>query len=392
MKHYYITYIFFVLIGNFNYLLYSDGFFAGTLVKTPQGYARIENLQIDDAVTAFAADGSVSQSRIMAIGVRNSTEYIAIQSDELTIYVALDQLFYISESSAWKRANELVVGEQIGSLRINDITTHHAPCTIYQLSLEQHHVYYVSTYDIAVHNIVPIAIGISLAFGGGSITFSGLLCEIALFGCILGAHLTHKKQSDSLHSIDALPSIEKPKQQFECAAIGGYNVCVSVPENSNHYEVEYSIAVPNNDRKKDIWEEKKTAAEQEKPQEDMQKDAPSKKDEPAEEAQAPGKPAEKDGFVPKKKWEGKNGKHRKNCVSKTDFFKNKKVKSRYFYWKDQIYKKKSSVDPLCKKGEYLKWDKLHNDVEVYDKHGRHVGSLDPLTFELYKMAVNGRKM
>jgi hypothetical protein len=39
-----------------------------------------------------------------------------------------------------------------------------------------------------------------------------------------------------------------------------------------------------------------------------------------------------------------------------------------------------------------RWDHTHNDIEVFDKRGRHLGSMDPTTGEMYKPPVAGRKM
>jgi len=41
---------------------------------------------------------------------------------------------------------------------------------------------------------------------------------------------------------------------------------------------------------------------------------------------------------------------------------------------------------------FYKWDHTHNDIEVYDRSGRHLGSLDPQTGEMYKPPVPGRKL
>ncbi len=38
------------------------------------------------------------------------------------------------------------------------------------------------------------------------------------------------------------------------------------------------------------------------------------------------------------------------------------------------------------------WDHTHNDVEVFNAHGRHLGSARPLTGETYKPAVKGRRL
>jgi intein/homing endonuclease len=42
------------------------------------------------------------------------------------------------------------------------------------------------------------------------------------------------------------------------------------------------------------------------------------------------------------------------------------------------------------KKRYYEWDYTHNDIEVYDKNGRHIGSMDPRTGDLYKPPVRGR--
>ncbi len=41
---------------------------------------------------------------------------------------------------------------------------------------------------------------------------------------------------------------------------------------------------------------------------------------------------------------------------------------------------------------YYEWDYTHNDIEVYNKRGEHLGSMDPATGEIYKPAVPGRKL
>lgn len=45
-----------------------------------------------------------------------------------------------------------------------------------------------------------------------------------------------------------------------------------------------------------------------------------------------------------------------------------------------------------KKTLYYEWDYTHNDIEVYDRKGNHRGSMDPVTGEIYKPAVPGRKL
>jgi hypothetical protein len=40
--------------------------------------------------------------------------------------------------------------------------------------------------------------------------------------------------------------------------------------------------------------------------------------------------------------------------------------------------------------QYYSWDHLHNEIEVFDKLGKHLGVIDPTTGEWIKAAVKGR--
>ncbi|MFS0864919.1 colicin E3/pyocin S6 family cytotoxin [Fredinandcohnia sp. 179-A 10B2 NHS] len=38
------------------------------------------------------------------------------------------------------------------------------------------------------------------------------------------------------------------------------------------------------------------------------------------------------------------------------------------------------------------WDSLHGEIEVFDRHGRHMGSAHALTGVIFKSAVKGRRL
>lgn len=92
------------------------------------------------------------------------------------------------------------------------------------------------------------------------------------------------------------------------------------------------------------------------------------------------------GFNPDPKDDDNNSNTERICntITKTEFFKS--ISKEYEYWRDNIYKRKHKAKGLDKKTEYLKWDHLHNDVEAYDKWGKHLGSYNPKTLQLYKQA------
>jgi len=59
-------------------------------------------------------------------------------------------------------------------------------------------------------------------------------------------------------------------------------------------------------------------------------------------------------------------------------------------WKElKPYKGKTKTNGLSgNKQEFYQWDYTHNDIEVYDRNGDHLGSMDPKTGKMYKPAKN----
>jgi hypothetical protein len=42
--------------------------------------------------------------------------------------------------------------------------------------------------------------------------------------------------------------------------------------------------------------------------------------------------------------------------------------------------------------EYYEWDHTHGDIEVYDRTGKHLSTRDPVTGEMTKPPVPGRRL
>lgn len=61
-------------------------------------------------------------------------------------------------------------------------------------------------------------------------------------------------------------------------------------------------------------------------------------------------------------------------------------------WKDfKSYKGKTKTNGQTgKKKRFYEWDYTHQDIEVYDSNGKHLGSMDPFDGEMYKGPVKGR--
>ena len=63
-------------------------------------------------------------------------------------------------------------------------------------------------------------------------------------------------------------------------------------------------------------------------------------------------------------------------------------------WKSLGKADSSGVKTTGKGGDklYYQWDYTHKDIEVYNRHGKHLASMDPATGEWYKPEVPGRTL
>ncbi|MCC8027696.1 MAG: DUF6531 domain-containing protein [Clostridium sp.] len=68
------------------------------------------------------------------------------------------------------------------------------------------------------------------------------------------------------------------------------------------------------------------------------------------------------------------------------------IKGESKVWKelDNVKGQDRKTSGSGKSKKYYEWDHTHNDIEVYDGRGNHLGSMDPKTGEMYKPAVPGR--
>ena len=57
---------------------------------------------------------------------------------------------------------------------------------------------------------------------------------------------------------------------------------------------------------------------------------------------------------------------------------------------DKVKGKDRRTSGHGKTQRYYEWDHTHNDIEVYNSKGKHLGSMDPVTGEMYKPPVKGR--
>jgi hypothetical protein len=182
--------------------IFPEGFPAGTLVKTPQGYVLIENIKHGDQVICFDKYKKITTGSVIGITTKITSQAIILTIDHASIITDYDQLLYIVPDQNWFHADTLQKGHQLLNsahtpVRIRSVTTCSREIVTYVLSIKDHHNYFVSHEDILTHNN-PILIG--AATSGPTIVatiieIGSALCLTA--GCIWSIFLDNKSHHNN---------------------------------------------------------------------------------------------------------------------------------------------------------------------------------------------------
>lgn len=231
-----------------------SGFVAGTLVKVPDGYEPIEILVPGSMVYSLDKQGHVCFSKVKKIISYKCCRAVVFQLQDVEIVTVPFQKYYIS--NFWQDAKDITIDTKLSSLigaeiSINSIQTCEQEVEFFDIQLEDVHTFCVTRHDIVVHNFPPVFIGIAFSVGGG-ITFEGIQFGICVIGIWLGTKFLKKSEGQD--------------------------------DLNGPIEVVATCDVGSNEKEEIVFY--------------MQ-------DDNSQGAQAPGKPTEDDGFVPKKKWDGK---------------------------------------------------------------------------------------
>lgn len=214
---------------------------------------------------------AIVNSRLKSAGESQSNCYFQISFDDNQhndILCTPSQEFYDVNGRHWILALRLQVGTQLlsaeGMRTITSIKFLKKPLNVYALEVENTHNFFAGSYAIATHNMaIPWALtaGLGVSFGAGAAaggTAGGCFGPITFIG---GAAL---------------------------GGIIGIAIKTFIDSEQSKYKLHFDIDRIEDLHKTNILYEDKS-----------------------DDAQAPGKPTENDGFVPKKNWDGKKVKHRR---------------------------------------------------------------------------------
>lgn len=132
-------------------------FVAGTLVKTEDGYKRIEEIREGDIVYSFDELNNEIVLREVKNLITNSVdEIIKIETENQIIEASLEHPFYIKEKG-WVEAKDLQQDDILITLnheeKIKNISRdYYFKKDVYNLEIEGSHTFYITEDDILTHN------------------------------------------------------------------------------------------------------------------------------------------------------------------------------------------------------------------------------------------------
>ena len=133
-------------------------FVAGTMVHTPEGLKAIETLTPDDVVFAFDADTmQVVEAPVVNLHVHEGESVFELVAGETMLLATGNHPFYLEEHGKYERLDHLERGYQLRqldgqSVPVESIKPQEQPQTVYNITVDGLHNYFVGQHGILVHN------------------------------------------------------------------------------------------------------------------------------------------------------------------------------------------------------------------------------------------------
>jgi hypothetical protein len=139
-------------------------FLSGTLVKSRNGFSKIEDIKVGDEVTSFE-DGKITQSKVSRIYERQRDFYYSLIAGDYKVKASAEHPFYAG-GGKYKEISKLKKGDTVYVLQNNLLaakkvtsnTRVERSTPVYNMTVDNTHTYFAN--DFAVHNksTCPVAL------------------------------------------------------------------------------------------------------------------------------------------------------------------------------------------------------------------------------------------
>ncbi len=136
----------------------ADGFIAGTLVQTKEGFVPIESIQVGDLVMSCDLNGGAcNEQKVSELFQTKANSYLEIDLGDSTIGVSEKHHFFSTAESKWMAAQDFGRSMQMMKFNFEDVEWKEMrsiakEVTLFNLTVEATHNYVVSVKQILVHN------------------------------------------------------------------------------------------------------------------------------------------------------------------------------------------------------------------------------------------------
>ncbi|WP_322908152.1 polymorphic toxin-type HINT domain-containing protein, partial [Paenibacillus sp. SGZ-1009] len=133
-------------------------FTAGTKVQTDEGEKNIEDIQVGDKVLSKnETTGEIAYKEVTDTFNHETDEIYNIHVGDQTIESTYNHPFYVKDKR-WTFVKDLKVGDLLvqsdgSTLKIESIELFHKHVTVYNMTVDEFHTYFVSDLGVWVHNI-----------------------------------------------------------------------------------------------------------------------------------------------------------------------------------------------------------------------------------------------
>lgn len=182
--------------------LQSEGFSAGTLIKTPTGYKPIENIQINDAVLCDDLNGGSAYGTVVGLQQELADAYaIIFFSNNRCLKIAHDQLLYVKDKQQWINVDNLIPGDALLNYSTERVTIEkilhvHENLKLYTVEVLPFHNFYASESELLAHNfaaaLVP-ALPVLVTSGKISAFTTAIMGSAAVIGNMISQTKTYRR-------------------------------------------------------------------------------------------------------------------------------------------------------------------------------------------------------
>lgn len=178
-------------------IIADGGFIAGTLVKTPSGYVKIETLQEQDSLVCYDFENNKQKNcSILSIHKKIIVNPISVELSNQIIITTPNQKFYFAKIKQWLDVfairNFKLLNHDMG-IPLGNISNLNDTFECYEISVAECHNFYITTADILVHNALPVIVAF---FGASAPTVLSSVAAVGMSAlCFLGASFLGKKKS-----------------------------------------------------------------------------------------------------------------------------------------------------------------------------------------------------